>query len=316
MPALSKQRHFEILRATLALAEERGVVQLDDAARAVDVDASTLHTLLEPVLYLEFRTGTDEIVGEERAFLLTEDGRLMVEQEHWLRNLASEAPDPDTALRLLVAGLVFQSLATRPTPDLDRALAKLRAVVAAQLLVSIERPPYLALAQDAWREGWSLRFRYLADGAEVASDREAVPHRVFCKWGHWYFQGRELDEDEAKNFRVDRMVDAVLGEVASDPPTDTEIPDWFDLSEYERTVTLRLAPAQLDALPRPHRVERAVELDDGRIEADVTVIGERRLEYLLVCLDRDVDVVAPPEYQELQRSHAARLLAAYVPPSP
>lgn len=316
MPALAKQRHFEILRATLALAEERGVVQLDDAALAVDVDTDTLHALLEPVLYLEFRTGTDEIVSEERAFLLTEDGRLMVEQEHWLRNLASEAPDPDTALRLLVAGLAFQSVATRPTPDLDRALTKLRAVVAARLRVSVEHPPCLAVAQEAWREGRSLRFRYLPDSAEVATDREAVPHRVYCKWGHWYFQGRELDEAEAKNFRVDRMVDAELGEVASDPPTDTEIPDWFDLREYERTITLRLTQAQLDALPRPHRVERATALQDGRVEADVTVIGERRLEYVLVCLDPDVDVVAPLEYRELQRAHAARLLAAYdAPPS-
>ena len=55
MPVLSKQRHFEILRATLALAEERGVVQLDEAAQTVDVDADTLHALLDPVLYLEFR---------------------------------------------------------------------------------------------------------------------------------------------------------------------------------------------------------------------------------------------------------------------
>ena len=61
-------------------------------------------------------------MSEVSAFLLTEDGRLMVQQEHWLRDLASEAPDPDTALRLLVAGLAFQSVATRPTPDLDRAL--------------------------------------------------------------------------------------------------------------------------------------------------------------------------------------------------
>jgi predicted DNA-binding transcriptional regulator YafY len=268
------------------------------------------------VLYLEFRTGTDAIVSEERAFLLTEDGRLMVEQEHWLRDLASEAPDPDTALRLLVAGLAFQSVATRPTPDLDRALTKLRAVVAAQLRVSVERPPCLPAAQEAWRDGRSLRFRYLSDGAEVATDREAVPHRVYCKWGHWYFQGRELDDAGAKSFRVDRMLNAAPGDVASDPPTDADIPDWFDLREYERTVTLRLAPAQLDALPRPHRVERIVTLERGRVEADVTVIGDRRLEYLLVCLDPDVDVVGPPEYQELQRSHAAQLLAAYVPPPP
>jgi hypothetical protein len=75
-----------------------------------------------------------------------------------------------------------------------------------------------------------------------------------------------------------------------------------------------LTRPQLDALPRPHRVERAEALSNGRLEAAVVVIGERRLEYLLVSLDPDVDVVAPPEYRELQRAHTARLLGATVPP--
>jgi predicted DNA-binding transcriptional regulator YafY len=316
MPALGKQRHFEILRATLALAEERGVIELEEAARTVGVDPGTLHDLLEPVLYLEFRTGTDAIVSEALAFLLTEDGRLLVDQEHWLRALASQAPDPDTALRLLLAGLAFQSVAIHATPDLDRALTKLRAVVAAQLHVEVETPPCLAAAQEAWRDGRSLRFRYVPESAETASEREALPYRVYCKWGHWYVQARELADEQPKHFRVDRMISAEVGDVEFDPPSDTEIPDWFDLREYERTVTLRLAPQQLDSLPRPHRVERSVGLDDGRVEADVTVIGDRRLEYLLVVIDPAVEVVAPSEYAELQHAHAARLLAAYGPRDP
>jgi WYL domain len=110
-------------------------------------------------------------------------------------------------------------------------------------------PPCLAIAQQSWHDGRSLCFRYVRDHDGASSDREAVPHRVYCKWGHWYFQGRELDEAEPKQFRIDRMLDAHLGEVEFDPPPDTEIPAWFDLSEHERTITLRLTPAQLDALP-------------------------------------------------------------------
>jgi len=89
------------------------------------------------------------------------------------------------------------------------------------------------------------------------------------------------------------MVDASLGRVAFDPPPDAEIPEWFDLAEFERTVTLRLTREQLAALPRPHRVEREDDLRDGHVQADVVVIGERRLDYLLVCLDPEVDVVSP-----------------------
>jgi predicted DNA-binding transcriptional regulator YafY len=316
MPAMNKQRHFEILRATLALAEEQRTVSLEDAAEEVGVDVETLRGLLEPVLFLAFYTPNHEMVSEDRAFLLTEDGWLKVDEEHWLRDLASEPPDPDTALRLFVAGLAYQAIAAGRTPDLDRALRKLHAVVAAHLHLAIEKPSCLGVAQDAWRHGRSLRIRYLAYGGEEATDREVLPYRVYSRWGHWYLQGREVgagDGAEPKQFRIDRMVTAEIGDLRFDPPLDTEIPEWFDLEEHERTVTLRLTRAQLDGLPRPHRVARVDEIGRGAgepVEADVVVIGDRALENLLVCLDRDVEVVTP-EYRDLQRTHAARLLAAY-----
>src|SRR5262245_35235 len=215
MPASSKQQHFEILRTVLALAEEQQMVHLDDAAAEVGIDVATLRKLLDPVLFLAFRTPSREMVSEDRAFLLTEEGWLKVDEEHWLRDLASEPPDPDTALRLLVAGLAYQAIAGKQTPDLDRALDKLRAVVAAHLHLVIEKPPCLGVAQDAWVKGLSLRFRYVSTDADT-SDREVLPFRVYSKWGHWYVQGREVDGDddvEFKHFRVDRMVDAAVGDV-------------------------------------------------------------------------------------------------------
>jgi hypothetical protein len=47
------------------------------------------------------------------------------------------------------------------------------------------------------------------------------------------------------------------------------------------------------------------------VEVDIVVVGDRRLDYLLVTLDPDVEVVAPPEAQTRRREHAATLLAAY-----
>ena len=310
MPALSKQRHFEILLAVLALAEERGTVQLDEAAEIAGISDERLRELLEPILYLEFRTGTRDIVSEAREFLLTEDGSLMVANDHWLRDLVTEPPDPETALRLLVAGLAVQSVVSGRTPDLDRALTKLRAVVDARLRIQVEAPPCLAVAQEAWHEGRSLRFRYISDASDAATDREALPYRVYCKWGHWYFQGRAMTDEEPKHFRIDRMVTADLGDVPFDPPPDAAIPDWFDLSGQERTVTLRLTATQLEGLPRPHTTAARTSADgDGRVEVDVTVAGERRLEHLLVTLDPSAEVIAPPECAALQRAYAARLLA-------
>jgi predicted DNA-binding transcriptional regulator YafY len=315
MPVLGKERHFEILRQVLARAEERRAIPLDDAAGAVGVSAEQLKDLLDPVLFLAFRTGLGDLIEQSRAFLLTEDDEIVVDEHHWLRDLAAEPPSPDVALRLLVAGITMQSFATRGTPDLDTAVDKLTKIVGAHLDVSVPTPPALEAARDWWTRGRSLRFRYVRDIDDVASDREAVPYRVFCKWSHWYFQGRELGTDdldaEPKVFRIDRMHDAHLGVVEFDPPPDAEIPDWFDLTRHELQVTLRMRPEQVDALPRASRVVERREVSEDQVEVDVVVTGERRLDHLLVTLDPDVEVVSPLDAGERQREHAAELLAAY-----
>ena len=73
MPPLGKQRHFEILRQVLAMAEERRAISLVDAAAAVGVRPDELKELLDPVLFLAFRTGLGDLIEQSRSFLLTED---------------------------------------------------------------------------------------------------------------------------------------------------------------------------------------------------------------------------------------------------
>lgn len=309
--ALSKQRHFDILRQVLGMVEERGCVPVTELADAVGISPEQLRTLLEPVLFLEFSTPMGEHIDTAHDFLLTEDDEIQLEDHHWLRDLASAPPSADAALRLLVAGLAMQAVATEETYALDRAVEKLRAVVDTGLQVSLPMPPCLEVAQEAYAIGRSLRFRYLRDHDDVASDREVLPHRVYCRWGHWYVAGREVDGTEVKHFRVDRMHDATIGAVLFDPPPDAEIPDWFDLSRHERTVRLRLAPAQASALARPHTTSDEVTLGDGRVELDVTVAGDRRLDYLLLTLDPDVEIVSPVEARARQRELAEELLALY-----
>jgi predicted DNA-binding transcriptional regulator YafY len=309
--ALAKQRHFDILRQVLGMVEERDKVPVSELAAAVGVRAEELRTLLGPVLFLEFPTSMGDWIETTHDFLLNEDDELELEDHHWLRDLASAPPSADAALRLLVAGLAMQSVATSSTPDLDRAVTKLRGVVDTELQVSLPSPPCLGVAQEALAIGRSLRFRYVRDHDDVISDREVLPYRVYCRWGHWYVQGREVGGDAVKQFRIDRMQGATIGDVLFDPPPDSEIPEWFDLSRHERTVRLRLAPRQAEALARPNKIRHEVSLSDGRVELDVTVAGGRRLDYLLLTLDPDVEVVSPPEARERQRQLATELLASY-----
>jgi predicted DNA-binding transcriptional regulator YafY len=310
--AVTKQRHFEILREVLAIVEEQGPTPIAKLAETVGVGAAQLRQLLDPVLFLEFREGgTGELVSVTSAFLLTEDDHLSLDEGHWLRNLTSVPPDRNTALALLVAATTMQALATEPTPDLDAAARKLAEHLQVELRVPVDKPEHLAVVQQAWREGRSLRIRYLADGIDAPRDREVLPWHVFSQWGHWYVRARDVRDTEPKYFRVDRIVDAILGDVGFDPPDHDDIPEWFDLSEHARTVRVRIAALALESLPAPHQLGDPTDIRDGRVELDITVHGDRRLEHLLVCLPPDAEVVAPVEYETLRRAHAARLLAAY-----
>jgi predicted DNA-binding transcriptional regulator YafY len=309
--AVSKQRHFEILREVLASVEEQGSVTLEVAAATVGVGPAELRALLDPVLYLEFHEPHGGFVSVTSAFLLTDDDVLLLDQGHWLRNLTTTPPDANTALALLVAGTTMQTIATAPTPDLDRALAKLADLVSVTLRLDVAVPPHLAVVQEAWHIGRSVCVRYLADGADAPREREILPYRVYSKWGHWYVHGLALDRDEPHTYRIDRILDASLGSVEFDPPVDDEIPEWFDLSEHARTFRVRMRADALDSLPSPHQLGDQTDCGDGIVELDVTVHGDRRLEHMLVSLPPDAEVLTPAECAELRRAHAARLLAAY-----
>lgn len=310
MPALSKARHFEVISTVLALAEEQRGVSLEQAAAAVDLPAARVKELIEPVLYLEFRDATGEIVEQTRAFLLTEDGHVTVTEDHWLRSLAAEPPGPAAALRLLVAGTIVRGLDPAPGPALEGALRRLEEHLATTIVLPVERPPLLDACRHAARERCTLRVRYTND-AGVTRDREIEPWHVFSNWGRWYVHGRDVTEEQDKWFRVDRMHSAEPGDATFEPPADPTIPEWFDLSAHERTVRLRLPGTVLDDLPAPHRIGELVDRGGGQVEVEITVQGDHRLRHLLVAAGPDAEVLEPAEYADLRRTHAADLLAGY-----
>lgn len=313
MPPLGKVRHFEILVAVTAMLDERAAtadpdVPLAEAAAAVGVEPEELRRLLEPLLYLEFRIGGDYLVSSRDFFLDEETDELRLEGQgrHWLRDLRATPPEHDTALRLLVAGTVYQADAPH-SPALAAALDALAREVSATLVVPIVRPPLLDVVQDARRRMRSLRFRYSKAGHDDATDREMLPWRVYSRWGNWYCWGPDVGDTEPKSFRVDRMISAELGTVDVDPPPELDPPDWFDLAAVERTVTVVAPTLVIDSLPQPNRIESRAPSGDGRERARVTVAGERQLDHLLVALGPDGEVL-DPELARRRRDWATHLL--------
>jgi predicted DNA-binding transcriptional regulator YafY len=156
-----------------------------------------------------------------------------------------------------------------------------------------------------------MRIRYLHEGADSPDERELLPHKVWSRWGHWCLTARDVRETEIKQFRIDRMVEAEIGDTVFSPPAEVELPEWFDLAHHERTVRVRMRADALESLPSPHTLGDQTDLGDGRVELDITVVGDHRLDHLLVCLDATDEVVAPPEYAERRQARAAELLQAY-----
>jgi predicted DNA-binding transcriptional regulator YafY len=111
-------------------------------------------------------------------------------------------------------------------------------------------------------------------------------------------------------WRVDRILEARLGDGRFEPE-DVQLPEWWDLTAHERKFIARLPGRDLDRLPQPNRSTVLRDLDDGRVEAEIIVIGPRRLDHTLLALGPDAEVVWPQEYADLRRALATELLAQY-----
>jgi predicted DNA-binding transcriptional regulator YafY len=308
MAALTKQRQFDVLRAVLGLVEERGSASISECVELTGIPEELLRDTLGAVLFVDYHAADGSLVSESSSFLLDERSVITLTASHWLRDVAAAPPPPDTALRLLVAGTTMQAIAECPTPDLDRAVTKLAGEVAIELRMPVDVPPALSTLREALDQHRSVTVRYLSDGADAPTERELLPHRLWSRWGHWYLTARDVTQQEAHQFRVDRVLSAAVGAMGFDPPDDVELPEWFDLSAHARTVRVRMRADSIESLPAPHRLGHSIDLGGGRVELDVTVTGDRRLDHLLMCLPANTEIIEPAEYRARRRRYAARLL--------
>lgn len=306
-----KRRQFEVLTAVLAAVDERGSAPLAEFAERFDVDLGDLHRVVADATLCEFRTTTNEVVSFTDSFLLQPDEVLVKTADHWLRDLVSVPPEPETVLRLMLAATAVRALDSIPLPDLDSAIAKLRRVMSAEVVIADSEPEWLTVVDRAWRQHRRLRFRYVKDGHTDATDRVIEPHIVYSRWGHWYVEGLPAGEDSPKVFRVDRIVEAAVGDERFDPPGSVEVPDWFDLSAVEHTVRIRAPVDALASIPQPYRAGQQSTLPDGRVEVDVTIAGAQRLDHLLLVLAPECEILNPPSLSERRRALAEELLALY-----
>ncbi|WP_433062792.1 helix-turn-helix transcriptional regulator [Dactylosporangium sp. CS-033363] len=232
-----------------------------------------------------------------------------------------EAIATAVSLRLASAGTVAGAgeAALRALAKLDQVMpprlrAEVRAVHGATdtLLgpgVEIDADVLVTLAR-ACRDEVRVRFRHAGSDAE----RTVEPVRLVTTGRRWYLMGWDLDRDDWRTFRLDRMRDVHATEwrfrAREHPDPAAFVQRAVTESPYRHVARVRLrAPAD--------RVRELVPPQVGRVEEDgdgwcVLVSGADRLDTIAVHVARlgfETRILEPPELREAARDLAARLTA-------
>lgn len=163
-----------------------------------------------------------------------------------------------------------------------------------------------------------VRFRYRSRRGDPTS-RQVQPWAITAWHGHWYLTGFDLDREEPRVFRLDRVVGAVSFAGA---PGSYTIPDDHDpravvassLAGGEPiTATLRIRPGRGHVLRRRARVIGTASGPDTASwdVVEVTGAGVSSLADEILGHGADVVVEAPPPLRDLVRERLSAVLAAH-----
>jgi predicted DNA-binding transcriptional regulator YafY len=180
-------------------------------------------------------------------------------------------------------------------------------------------PDMLAAIATACRDGNRLRFTYVAKD-DRTSHRHAEPSAVVHSGYRWYLVAFDLDRDDWRTFRIDRIKGRVRpverGRIRTVPGGD---PAAFVQQQ------LRSAFDEPDASPGQIRIDvSATEIakrvpsryatiePDGEDSCIVTTRGAWSRQFLLwmTLLDEPMQIIGPPELVAVAETLAARLGAA------
>jgi predicted DNA-binding transcriptional regulator YafY len=178
----------------------------------------------------------------------------------------------------------------------------------------------LATLAGACRDGMRLRFAYIARD-ERASQRVAEPAAVVYSGHRWYLVAFDVDRDDWRTFRIDR----IRGRVRAGERGRRRIVPGGDPAAYVRERLRGAREGEPDAVPGRIRMLAPAGRLRGRIPARYASIepdGEdacivtsqgawtRGFLVWMATLDEAIEVLDPPELVEAAQTIAARLAGA------
>ena len=180
--------------------------RLEITTRTLRRDVTRLRELGYPITSTTGRYGGYELGAGGRLPPLLLDDDEAVAVSIALRDLSAEA-DPTLGEAALSASAKLRQVLPAPLRDRVDALG--------EMVVGVRRTrasrqgervalPSLTTFATACRRGERVHFTY-RDGADRVSDRRVEPHRLVSLGRRWYLVGFDLDRDDWRTYRIDRV---------------------------------------------------------------------------------------------------------------
>jgi proteasome accessory factor C len=308
----------ERLRRLLALVPyvvSRKVVGLADTATAFGMTERELVDDLNLVWCVELKAPEPYCPID----LSYEGGEIVVSQAESiarpLRLAADEASALLVALRMLAEVPGDGSAVARLIAKIEAAAGAAAAVSSQAIqIISPNGGEVAAQVRAALADGRRVHLRYYVPGRDEATERDVDPMRLLVVERFTYLEGWCLRAEGVRLFRLDRVLDLSVLDVAAAVPQSAEQKDvdqgLFLASASDERVELELS-TQAHWVAEYYPCESVTDIGEGRLRAVLRTPDTRWVRRLALRLGEDARVVAPAELAAEVRAHAEAALALY-----
>jgi proteasome accessory factor C len=249
-----------------------------------------------------------------------EDGEITISQAESiarpLRLGADEASALLVALRMLAEAGGGGSAVPRLIAKIETA-AGASAATSSQVTIQIDRPNergVTATLTTALHAGKRVHLRYYVPGRDEATERDVDPMRLLVVEGRTYLEGWCRLAEGVRLFRLDRVLDAAVLEVAASVPETAESVDvdagLFRPSDADVRAEIELAPGARWVVEY-YPCESVTELGEGRLRAVLRTPDTAWVRRLALRLGEDARVISPASLAAEVRTAASAALALY-----
>jgi len=313
------------VRRMLALVpylQDQGGVPVEQVARDFGVDRQTIVNDLNVLWFCGLPEAVTGDMIDVDMDALEVEGVVRLDNADYLRRpLRLTARE---ALALIVALRTLRETVDPGAADaVDRALAKLESAAGdgAAAADSVEvlsaapvDPAVRAAVRDALTDGRRVHLRYLVPSRDETTERDVDPMRLLSAEGHSYLEGWCHRADDVRLFRLDRVVDVTVLDVAAALPERARPRDLsaglFQPGEDDLEAVLDLAPPAR-WVSEHYPVDSTEEAADGHLLVRMRVGDPAWLRRLVLRGSGSVTVVEPGDLATEVREVARMALAGY-----